>query len=182
MTIQDQYQEELKKSDHDHHVPTAGAMTGHIIANLAIHTLKINQALLFANGPATMFLEQYGAAWQDSENRFFCQLTKLLTDNGESIPTTSDQIQEFTMLKEDGAEKYLPGNDQLFNLIKDFDTQTLFITKAIQLAQNENWPELADLLTDLLGWIKHQIAKAQRFLGHDLREGLYTEEDDDDDF
>lgn len=64
--------------------------------------------------------------------------------------------------------------------IKDFDTQTLFITKAIQLATKEQRPELADLLTKLLAWIKQQISLTQRFLNHDLREGLYNEEDDDD--
>ena len=61
------------------------------------------------------------------------------------------------------------------------DTQTLFITKAIALAEKEDWPELAQNLTNLLAWIKEQIRLTQNFLGHDLREGLYNEEDDDDD-
>ena len=37
MTSEEQYQKELKQSDIDHHTPTAGAMTGHIIDNLLIH-------------------------------------------------------------------------------------------------------------------------------------------------
>lgn len=85
------------------------------------------------------------------------------------------------MLEENGATKYEKGNDQLFTLVKDFDTQILFITKAITLAQNENWPELSANLVELLSWIKEQIHQSQNFLNHDLREGLYTEEDDDDD-
>ena len=84
------------------------------------------------------------------------------------------------MLEENGAAKYDAGADQLFNLVKDFDTQTLFITKAISLAQKEDWPELGANLSSLLAWIKDQIALTQRFLGHELRTGLYTEEDDDD--
>lgn len=84
------------------------------------------------------------------------------------------------MLEEDGSSKYLAGEQQLFNLVKDFDTQILFITKAITLANDENWPELAANLIDLLAWIKEQIRVSQSFLGHDLKEGLYTEEDDDD--
>ena len=83
------------------------------------------------------------------------------------------------MLEESGADKYLPGDDQLFALVKDFDTQILFIIKAIALGNKEEWPELAVDLTELLSWIKKQIALTQRFLGHDLRTGLYTEEDDD---
>ena len=49
------------------------------------------------------------------------------------------------------------------------------------LAEKEDWPELAQNLTNLLAWIKEQIRLTQNFLGHDLREGLYNEEDEDDD-
>ena len=44
MNAEEKYQAELKQSDLDHHQPTAAAMTGHIISNLLIHSLKINQA------------------------------------------------------------------------------------------------------------------------------------------
>ena len=180
MTSVERYEQELKQSDVDHHTPTAGAMTGHIIANLLIHSLKIGQAKLFAQGPAALFLAQYGSQWVGHEQTVFADLNRLLVNNGESIPTTTDQFKQSTMLEEDGASKYDPGDDQLFGLVKDFDTQTLFITKAIALAQQASWPELAMTLGELLAWIKEQIAMAQRFLGHDLRTGLYTEEDDDD--
>ncbi|MGM9891993.1 DNA-binding protein [Limosilactobacillus sp.] len=179
MTSTEKYEQELRQSDIDHHTPTAGAMTGHIIANLVIHSLKISQAKLFAQGPATLLLAQYGDRWIDYEQSTFALLNRLLVNNGESIPTTTDQFKQFTMLEEDGAAKYQSGAEQLFALVKDFDTQTLFITKAIELANKENWPELAAQLSILLAWIKGQIALAQRFLGHDLRTGLYTEDDDD---
>lgn len=55
------------------------------------------------------------------------------------------------------------------------------LLKAITLAQNEDWPELSANLVELLSWIKKQIRQSQNFLNHDLREGLYTEEDDDND-
>lgn len=180
MTSTEQYEQELKQSEIDHHTPTAGAMTGHIIANMLIHSLKISQAKLYAQGPAALFMAQYGDRWIAHEQVMFATLDRLLVNNGESIPTTTDQLKQFTMLKEDGASKYEAGNDQLFDLIKDFDTQTLFITKAITLGQQSDWPELVDILTGLLTWIKDQVALAQRFLGHDLKTGLYTEEDDDD--
>lgn len=182
MSAEEKYEAELKQSDIDHHTPTAGAMTGHIIANLVIHSLKISQASLFAKGTASLFLDKYANEWFDFEQKEFASLNHLLVNNGESIPTTTDQFKEFTMLEEDGADKYRDGNAQLFALVKDFDTQILFITKAISLANQESWPELAENLTDLLAWIKEQIRLTQDFLGHDLREGLYNEEDDDDDF
>lgn len=180
MNAEEQYKQELKQSDVDHHKPTAGAMTGHIISNLLIHSLKINQASLFAKGYEMLFLKQYANAWIKSEQQYFNQLSNLLVENGESIPTTTGQFSEYTMLEQNGADKYLSGKDQLFNLTKDFDTQTLFITKAIQLADKENWPELKLTLVNLLNWIKCQISLSQQYLNHNLREGLYNEDEDDD--
>lgn len=182
MTNEELYAQELKQSEIDHHTPTAGAMTGHIISNLLIHSLKISQAKFFAKGPAALFLEKFANQWLDYEIAEFNRLNQLLTDNSEAIPTTTKQLTEFSMLEENGADKYLKGNEQLFQLVKDFDTQTLFITKAIKLAQKEDWPELGANLAQLLAWIREQIAKTQRFLNHEVREGLYNEEDDDDDF
>lgn len=180
MNAQEKYQAELKQSDLDHHQPTAAAMTGHIISNLLVHSLKISQASLFAQGSASLFLADKATEWLNYEHEEFKRLNHLLVNNGESIPTTSKQFQEYTMLEEDGSSKYLAGEQQLFNLVKDFDTQILFITKATTLANDENWPELAANLIYLLAWIKEQIRVSQSFLGHDLKEGLYTEEDDDD--
>lgn len=42
MNSEEAYQSELKQSEIDHHTPTVGAMVGHIIANLLIHSLKIS--------------------------------------------------------------------------------------------------------------------------------------------
>ena len=165
MNAEEKYQAELKQSDLDHHQPTAAAMTGHIISNLLIHSLKINQANLFAKGSASLFLGEKAAGWIAYERQEFDQLNHLLVNNGE---------------EEDGSSKYLAGDKQLFALVKDFDTQTLFITKAIALANNESWLELSANLTNLMAWIKEQIRVTQDFLGHELKEGLYVEDDDDD--
>lgn len=180
MTSEEQYKQELKQSDIDHHTPTAGAMTGHIIANLLIHTLKISQAKFFAHNLAALFLASHADNWIRFEQAEFNRLNQLLVNNGEAIPTTTEQIREFTMLTENGADKYLAGNEQLFHLVQDFDTQILFIKKAIPLAHNEQWPELKKELTNFLTWIKEQIALTQRVLGHEIRTGLYTEDDDND--
>lgn len=181
MTSEERFQQELKQSEIDHHTPTAGAMTGHIIANLLIHTLKISQAKFFAHDLAAVFLADHADDWIQFEQAEFNRLSQLLVNNGEAIPTTTDQIKEFTMLEENGADKYLAGSEQLFHLVQDFDTQILFINKAIPLAHNEQWPELETALINFLAWIKEQIALTQRVLGHEVRTGLYTEEDDEDD-
>ncbi|MCH3904406.1 MAG: DNA-binding protein [Lactobacillus sp.] len=179
MNAEEKYQAELKQSDLDHHKPTAAAMTGHIISNLLIHSLKISQASLFVKGVANLFLADKGTNWIAYERREIDQLSQLLVNNGESIPTILSQFEEYSVLEENGSSKYLEGEEQLFALIKDFDTQILFITKAIALAENENWSELSTNLVNLLIWIKEQIRITQNFLGHNLREGLYTEESED---
>lgn len=115
MTKEEQFTRELKQSDADHHKPTAGAMTGHVIANLAIHELKINQARLFAAGTAAFFLDHYALDWIGYEQQTFNALSRMLANNEESIPTTTTQFAQFTMLEENGANKYLPGDEQLFN-------------------------------------------------------------------
>ena len=180
MNAEEKYQAELKQSDLDHNQPTAAAMTGQIISNLLIHSLKINQANFFAKWSASLFLAEKATGWIAYERQEFDQLNHLLVNNGESIPTITAQFKEYTMLEEDGSSKYLAGDKQLFALVKDFDTQTLFITKAITLANNESWLELSANLTNLMAWIKEQIRVTQDFLGHELKEGLYVEDDDDD--
>ena len=106
MNAEEKYQAELKQSDLDHHQPTAAAMTGHIISNLLIHSLKINQANLFAKGSASLFLVEKAAGWIAYERQEFDQLNHLLVNNGESIPTITAQFKEYTMLEEDGSRKY----------------------------------------------------------------------------
>ena len=179
MTSKELYQQELTKSDKDHHTPTAGAMVGHIISNLLVHSLKISQAKFFARDTSALFLDRYADNWITYEQKQFNELNQLLVNNNESIPTTLAQFNKNTMLVHNGATKYDDGQEQLFALVKDFDTQTLFITKAIKLAQKENWFELELALIKLLTWIKAQIATAQLFLGHNIKDGLYVEEDDD---
>ena len=137
MEIQEQYEAELKQADVDHHTPTAGAMTGHILANLWFHQQKINQARLFAKGCASLFLAQYTGEGLNTERQYFDRINQLLVINGEAVPTTTAQFTQYTMLKENGAQKYAPGKDQLFDLIKDFDTQLLFLQKAIALGKKK---------------------------------------------
>ena len=137
MTKEELYQAELKQADQDHHTPTAGAMTGHILANLWLHQQKVNQARLYTKGCASLFINQ--------------------------------------------KEKYAPGKDQLFDLIKDFDTQLLFFQKAIALGKQEGKMKLVHTIVDLDDWMRAEILAGQNFLGNDLMEGRYQEEDDEDD-
>lgn len=181
--IEIRYAKEQERSDHEHHVPTAGAMIGHITANLAVHALKIEQAALFAKGSAALFLNQYGQAWIQKELAFWGEINRALRAEADLLPTTSEELLKYSMLNEDGAAKYADGQEQLFDLVKDFDTQLLFITRALKLTEKEGHEAQNQLMKELYAWIKEQIVLAQSFLGHEPTEGLPSaaEEDDDDD-
>lgn len=175
------YEAELQRTDFEHHHPTAGAMIGHVVANLTVHSLKIKQAALFANGDTQLFLTQLAQEWYQTEQTFIWNLSQSLRDEEDIIPTTQNEMQAYTGLIEDAALKYQPGSDQLFNLIKDFDTQLLYITKGLTLAQKEQHFGEIKQLEDLYIWIKTQIAQGQLFLGNSIKEGLYVEIEDNED-
>lgn len=180
MTNEALFEAEQTKSQRDHHTPTAGAMTSHIVANLVIHSLKIRQAKWFIKGSATLFIRQYADEWINQEQDFLNQINDILISEQEMVATLTTQFQEYTALTESGAQKYATGEQQLFDLVKDFDTQLLFIVKAIALADKEGKLALSAVLKLLYAWIAQQISLTQRFLNHDIREGLYEEDDDDD--
>ena len=165
---------EQERSQHEHHVPTAGAMIGHITANLAVHALKIEQAILFAKGPSALFLNQQGRSWLQKELTFWEQINRALYAEADLVPTTSRELLEYSMLEENGAAKYDSGEQQLFDLIKDFDTQLLFIDRAIKLTEKEAHEGQNQLM-------KEQIALAQSFLGNEPTKGLSIADDDEDD-
>lgn len=172
---------EQERSQHEHHVPTAGAMIGHITANLAVHALKIEQAILFAKGPSALFLNQHGRSWLQKELTFWEQINRALYAEADLVPTTSRELLEYSMLEENGAAKYDSGEQQLFDLIKDFDTQLLFIDRAIKLTEKEAHEGQNQLMKELYRWIKEQITLAQSFLGNEPTKGLSIADDDEDD-
>lgn len=180
MTMQEQYQIELARSEAEHHQPTAGAMIGHVIANLWLHTLKIEQAMLFTKGTGALFLAKYGKEWLTTATDFRHQLNNKLRAEDDLIPTTSAEFVKFSMLTEDPAFKYATDHDQIFDLIKAFDTQLLFIKRAIILAEKEAHYGQEIVLKALYAWMRDQILIGQQFLGHDLQTGLYTEDEADD--
>ncbi|MCI1935173.1 MAG: DNA-binding protein [Bifidobacteriaceae bacterium] len=180
-TPKQRYEREAAQSDKDHHTPTAGAMTGHIISNLFLDILKIRQARWFAKGSARLFLELHAGEWIKFEAGMIHRLDAVLLSDNEMVPTTSAQLNEYGKLEEDPARKYATGEEQLTDLVHDFDWQLIFVTKAVALAQSEGKTALGAALGEFQAWTKRQILEAQLFLGNDPTEGLYQEVDDDDD-
>lgn len=176
-TIETQYQVELKQADIDHHTPTAGAMIGHIMANLAIEQRKLQQMKWYASGLASLTFKDVLADLL-SENRVLLERTaQRLLDEGEVIPTTTAEYQEYGMLTEDARIKYWTPEQMVTEIVADYRTANLFVTRAIKLAQKEERLVLANELIDLLGRNQHQIRVLQSLLNLTPQDGL--EEDDD---
>lgn len=178
MNAEEKYQAELKQADIDHHIPTAGAMIGHIISNLHIQQNKLNQSRYYLKGAAKAFAEGEYVRILHEESELFDQLNQLMLDEGEVIPTTSEEFTKYSMLTESGQLKYEDSETIIFDAVKDFNTQNLFITRGIALAEKENKYALAEFLKSLYGWMKHQIYLLQSYLGNEVLTGLEEEDED----
>lgn len=178
MRAADKYQAELTQAEHDHHVPTAGAMTGHILSNLAIHRNKLIQARGYVTGAARGLSATWFAGALAEQSELFDQLQQVMLDEGEVVPTTTAEFTKYSMLEESGQLKYEDGATILAGIIADFNTQLMFITRGIALAQKENKYGLEIALKELYSWIRHQIYVVARFTDTAVVE---KEEDDDED-
>ena len=180
-TIEDRYAAEKAQTEHDHHVPTAGAMTNHILANLHISIVKFHQVRWSVKGPLALSVRQLLTTYITTYRNQFDALGELLLDEGEIVSTTTTEYHDYNMLQEGGDKKYYAATDQLNELIHDADTHNLFIDRAIKLAEKESRPALATFLVTLRGTNNHIIRELQAVLGNSARTGLDDEDEDDDD-
>lgn len=177
--IQALYEAELKQSEIDHHVPTAGAMTNHILSNLMIENIKLAQINWYIKGFESLAIKPLIHQYQLDNAQNFDQLGELLIDEDQKPSSTTDELKQYSMLQEDGANKYLTTYEMIYNLIQDFNNENLFVTRAIPLAQKEDRPALTAWLINYLGQNNHKIRQLQNLLGNTARVGLDEEDDDD---
>ncbi|QFR66983.1 ferritin-like domain-containing protein [Furfurilactobacillus rossiae] len=179
--IEDRYQAELKQSDIDHHTPTAGAMAGHIVANLVVLANKLQQAKWYVKGPERFSLKpEFNLLMKTTQNQRD-ELGERLLAEGEIVPSTTSAFTEYAMLEEAGQNKYQTASWLVNNFVHDFETNNLFVTRAIKLSEKEDRPALTQYLTTLLFESRKTIADLQAYLGNDARTGLDDEDDDDED-
>lgn len=178
MEAEEKYQQELVQSEKDHHSPTAGAMVGHVLANLIIHQIKLRQIVYYLKGRHRTFVQETFPKIITDENQLLDQLNYLMLDEGEVIPTTTEELTHYSMLEEKGCLKYEVGEVLLEQVVKDFDTQLLFINKGITLAETENKFGIVGFLKKLYIFMKHQIFVIQSYLGHEISERLEEDEDE----
>lgn len=177
-TIQELYAKELKQSEIDHKTPTAGAMTGHIIANLQILEQKIQQVKWYYVGHDKLVIADYTMDLLQATMQQRVALGERLLDALEYVPSVSSEFAEYTMLKEAGEFKYLTGYQMLDMLAEDLQTNLLFISRAIKLAEKENLDSLKRALIELSEYSKsnYRILKATNGFSLDEIRAALSEE------
>jgi DNA-binding ferritin-like protein len=178
--IKNLYAAEQEQSEHDHHVPTAGAMTNHILSNHVIMTNRLHQAEWFVKGANAIQLAADFKATNAENAEWIDRIAQALLDEDEIPANITSEYTAWTMLEEHGEVKYLSADEIVAGLVQDFNTDNLFVTRAIALAEKENRPAFAAELVALFGWNNRQIRKYQAVLGNTARVGLDEEDDDDD--
>ncbi|KRM86783.1 stress induced DNA binding protein [Lacticaseibacillus thailandensis DSM 22698 = JCM 13996] len=157
-------------------------MINHILSNHVILTNKLRQATWFIRGVAAPQLATALRTTNQENSTWIDRVADALLDEGEIPANLMSEYASWTMLKEDGAQKYRDTDTIINGLVHDWDTDNLFVTRAIALANQEERPALAATMTALYGWNRHQIRLYQAVLGHAARTGLDDEDDDDDAF
>ncbi|MFD1485017.1 ferritin-like domain-containing protein [Lacticaseibacillus baoqingensis] len=180
-TIEAQYQAEVKQADLDHHKPTAGAMTGHIVANMWYLDVKYHQILWFVKGPQTLALQHLYQALIAQNRAQIDELGAVLLDENQLPPSTVDEYTRYTKIEEEPRLKYESADTMIDTTAHDLTFANLFIDRAIKLAQREERPAMAAYLTKLRGANNRNIRQLQALLGKTAWEGLVEEDDDDDD-
>lgn len=178
--VETQYEAELKQADLDHHKPTAGAMTGHILSNLLVNNVKLHQARWYLKGISALQLKPLYDQLIEQGRDDFDQLGDVLLDENELPPSTVEEYVKYSMLAEDGRNKYLTAVELVDITAHDFATQNMFVDRAIVLAQKETRPAMAAFLTQLRGHNNHAIQILQSVLGKQAWDGLVEDDEDDD--
>ncbi|WP_127849242.1 ferritin-like domain-containing protein [Lacticaseibacillus hulanensis] len=178
--ITKQYAAEQAQSEADHHTPTAGAMTNHILSNHVVLTNRLRQAQWFVKGPNALQLAAAFKATNAANNEWIDRIAQDLLDEDEIPANITSEYSAWTMLQEHGESKYLDADALVQGIVSDLNTDNLFVTRAIALAQKENRPAFAAELVQLFGWNNRQIRQYQALLGNTARTGLDEEDDDDD--
>jgi DNA-binding ferritin-like protein (oxidative damage protectant) len=155
-------------------------MTGHIVSNHFMLNIKLHQIKWFIKGSNALNYQDILKQTIDENNAWYDKIADELLDEGELPPSTLKEYSDYAMIDEDGKNKYLSAEDMIQIVVNDLNTDNMFVTRAIKLAEKEDRPFMAQVLIQLLGWNNHQIRLYQSLLGNSAREGF--EEEDDEDF
>lgn len=171
-TIDELYKAETTQSELDHHTPTAGAMIGHVLANLKFQGFKLEQYWWYAKADNELFQKL-----ATENQKHYLAIAEKMLDVKEIVPTTVKEMMDYNFLEESGRNKYFDAEAMLKDTVLDYQKANMFVTRAIKLAQKEENYTLEAAMVDLLGYHEHAIRLLENKLGYTVD----LDEDDDDD-
>lgn len=181
-TPQEKYEEELKQEDYDHHNnPTAAAMTNHVLANIHTMHVKLHQYHWYVKGPNFFALHAKFEDLYDENEKWFDKLAEVLLSSGEKPVSTTEKFLKYSLLKENGADKYLGAERMVENVVADYRATRDLVTRTINMAGEVGQFVLEDTLIGYKEAIDKNIWMLQAFLGKEALEDDPEFEDDEDD-
>lgn len=179
-TPQERLKAEQAHKEHIHHTKiNAAAILDHVLGN--IHTLhvKLHQYHWYVKGPHFYTLHEKFEELYNANEEWFDTIAERLLASGHKPASTTKEFLEYSLLKEDPADKYLSGEEMVDKIIDDYRTTRDFVIRAIDLAGEENDMPLEDTLIGYKDHIDKTIWMLQAFLGKEALEDDPTYEDDE---
>jgi len=179
-TPQERLKEEQDYKEYVHHTEiNAAAITDHILGN--IHTLhvKLHQYHWYVKGPHFYTLHETFEDLYDDNEEWFDRLAERLLASGFKPASTTKELEDYSMLSEDPADKYVSPEKMVANIVEDFRETRELTIRAIRLAQEEGDNPFEDELIAYKDHLDTNIWMLQAFLGKEaLEDDDYHEEEE----
>lgn len=179
-TPEELLKEEQAHKDHVHHTEiNAAAILDHVLGN--IHTLhvKLHQFHWYVKGPHFQTLHEKFEELYNANEDWFDQIAERLLASGHKPASTTEEFVEYSLLKENAADKYLSDNEMVEAVVEDFRSNRGLVERAIDLAAKEGDDPLEDLLIEYKDHIDTSIWMLQAFLGKEAFEDDAAFEDEE---
>lgn len=176
-TTEELHQAEMaqEEKEHDHHNPTAAAMTNHIISNQAILHVKLHQYHWYVKGPNFFSLHEKLENLYDENAKYYDGIAERLIASGAKPASTTEEYTKYGLVSESPKHKYLSAEEMVKNLVEDYRITRDLTLRTIRLSQKEEDDVLEDTMIGYKNYLDKTIWMLQAFLGKSALEG----EDDD---
>lgn len=178
-TPQERLKEEQEHKDYVHHTKiNAAAILDHVLGN--IHTLhvKLHQYHWYVKGPQFYALHEKFEELYDENEKWFDTIAESLLASGHKPASTTKELEGYSLLSENPADKYLEADKMVGNLVEDYQNTREFVIRAIDLAGEEGDISLEDTVITYKESIDKTIWMLQAFLGKEALEDDPAFEDD----
>lgn len=177
-TTEELHQAEMaqEEKEHDHHNPTAAAMTNHIISNQAILHVKLHQYHWYVKGPNFFSLHEKFENLYDENAKYHDEIAERLIASGAKPASTTEEYTKYGLISESPKDKYLSAEEMVKNLVEDYRVTRDLTLRTIRLSQKEEDDVLEDTMIGYKNYLDKTIWMLQAFLGKSALEG---DEDDE---